>query len=423
MKQTNKSSKLLVVADQVVVSGGNFLLGLVLIKTLGLREYGLFAMLWLVVLLALSLHQSFITKPLMTLAIQEFSDALTNYFNKLWLWQIKYGLLGMLPITGIAFICHFWGYHDEWIAYAPIIALISVVYLLQDFLKKVYFLQKEYTRPLLMDLICYAGLFTGLFLLESIGRSNLGNTLFLLLAVYTISVIMGCKPFFKKDTQTRKLSTTIILKKHYHFSNWLLGTSILQWLSGNVYLITAASILGTTAVGALRMAQNIVGLCHLLFLAMENIVPSEAAQHFSLQGQKKLLQYLKSISLKMGALTLLLLAGLSLIAPLLIQWFYGEHFKAYSYVVWGYSLLYVFVFLGFPIRYFFRTLQFTKPIFIAYSVSTLFSLSAAFYLVNAYGISGVIIGLILSQIVSLLVYVYYLLLALSERKHVVNSST
>jgi len=56
-------NKLLVVLDQVIVSGGNFALGLVLIRTLGLADYGVYAVLWMGVLFALSLHQAFITMP------------------------------------------------------------------------------------------------------------------------------------------------------------------------------------------------------------------------------------------------------------------------------------------------------------------------------------------------------------------------
>jgi len=142
------------------------------------------------------------------------------------------------------------------------------------------------------------------------------------------------------------------------------------------------------------MGQNIVGLCHVLFLAMENIVPVEAAQLF--------LQ-------KVGLMLIIVLSLMALAATSLIQILYGISFISYSYVVWGYCWLYFIVFFGYPARYFFRTLRFTKPIFIAYCVSALFSLAVAAPMVQTWGIMGVLAGLIGSQIMTLLVYTYFII--------------
>jgi len=186
---------------------------------------------------------------------------------------------------------------------------------------------------------------------------------------YLVSTFLYSKRLFFKDIAAVKQNYVDLLKKHYHFSNWLLGTSILQWFSGNFFLIVAASTLGTTAVGAVRMVK---------------------------------------IGLKIGAIVLLILSTMTIAAPHLIHWIYGASFVSYSYVVWGYCLLYIFVFIGYPVRYFFRTIRFTKPIFVAYCFSTLFSLVIAFPVVNTWGITGLLIGLIVSQIVTLAVYAYFL---------------
>ena len=401
-------NKLLVIVDQIIVSGGNFALGLVLIRTLGLADYGLYAVLWMGVLFALSLHQAFITKPLMTLAIDKTKEIQQNYFNQLWWIQMVFSGIVLLGITGITQICHSLGLTTTWLIYLPLMTLLAIVYLLQDFLKKTFFIKKSYQQPLLMDGLIYSLLFAGLAGLSWLGKNQLLPSLYVLLGSYFIGLSLFSKDVFKKYDRFAQDNWQTIIKTHYHFSSWLLGTSILQWFSGNFFLITAASILGTTAVGAVRMGQNIVGLCHVLFLAMENIVPVEAAQLFLQKGTNGLTKYLKSSSKKLGVMLIIVLSSMALAATSLIQLLYGASFIAYSYVVWGYCWLYFFVFFGYPARYFFRTLRFTKPIFIAYCISALFSLVVAVPMVQTWGIMGVLMGLIGSQIMTLLVYGYFM---------------
>jgi len=402
-------NKLLVLVDQAIISGGNFALGLVLIRTLGLTEYGLFAMLWMGVLLVLSLHQAFITKPMMTLAVDKTTKERQQYFKDLWWLQITFGIEGLSFLLAFMCSCYALEWLPNWLKYLPLMGGITIVYLLQDFIKKTFFINKSYHQPLIMDIVTYGILFIGLLYLILIDNNTLWSSLLVLFSGYLISTLLFCKPFFKNNKQANPTDWQVLIKKHYHFSNWLLGTSILQWFSGNFFLLTAASTLGTTAVGAVRIGQNIVGLCHVLFLAMENIVPAEAAQLFLQKGTPGLIDYLKNSTKKMGVLLLSLLLLMAIAAPSLIQLFYGVNFISYSYIVWGYCWLYIFVFFGYPARYFFRTTQFTKPIFIAYCVSAIFSVVVAIPMVQTWGIMGVLSGLIASQILTLLVYGYYML--------------
>ena len=113
----------------------------------------------------------------------------------------------------------------------------------------------------------------------------------------------------------------------------------------------------------------------------------------------------------MGGGILFFLVALSLATPWLIPLLYGSDYAAYSYVVWGYCLLYVFVFIGYPIRYYFRSLHTTKPIFIAYVVGGGFSLLAAFPIIELGGLTGLLVGLMLSQILTLVFYFFYIRVA------------
>jgi len=155
------------------------------------------------------------------------------------------------------------------------------------------------------------------------------------------------------------------------------------------------------------MVQNIMGLCHVLFLAMENVVPIEAARQFHLDGENALIKYLTQTTWKLGLGFSVVLIFLVVFSPQILNKLYGAEAVEYTYIVLAYVLLYVLVFLGHPFRFFLRTIEKTHPIFIAYVVSSLFSLFFANVLLNMFGMNGLLFGLIATQLFTLLTYFFF----------------
>ena len=163
-----------------------------------------------------------------------------------------------------------------------------------------------------------------------------------------------------------------------------------------------------TAVGAIRIIQNVMGLTHVLFLAMENIVPVKAALHYKEGGWKQLKSYLIYITGRAGFLVVAILFALALFRTYIIEFLYGIEYIEYSYLVIGFCLTYVLIFIGHPLRFALMTLEITKPIFISYVLGAAFSLILAYPLVRSLGLTGVLVGIFVTQGLSQLVYIYYL---------------
>ena len=71
-----------------------------------------------------------------------------------------------------------------------------------------------------------------------------------------------------------------------------------------------------------------------------------------------------------------------------------------------YALIYLFVALGLPLRAGLRALEYTRPIFWAYVIATLFSVTFAQALVTGLGLAGVMVGLLLSQVLMQVVLLF-----------------
>ena len=405
--------KALVLVDQAIVSGGNFVLGVLLARYLGLASFGEYTLLWMGVLFALNLHQAYMTQPLMSLFAGKKEDAQPAYIRSLFVLQMGISML-LAGLAAVAFIIFkIIEMPEGWLACLPLTGLLAAVYLLQDFLRKLFFVKQYFRQPLVMDLILYGLLSGALYGLHHLDVITLGLAIVGMLSACFISSMAGlifahAKKLTPDFIKIDWIETHKTAKEHYHYSFWLLGTSLVQWFSGNFFLIAAAGALGTVALGALRMAQNMVGLCHVLFLAMENIIPAEAARHFFTFGEKAMFAYLKRVALFGGAVVLAMLGALTLAAPWLIRLLYGGEYLPYGWLVAAYSGLYVFVYIGFPMRFALRTLQTTSPIFIAYCLSAAVSVLLAFPLVRAWGMTGVMAGLTGTQLLTLVVYSYFL---------------
>lgn len=406
---TLHKAKLLVLADQALVSGGNFLVGVLLARALGLEDFGIFSLMWVGVMLALSLHQAFMTQPMMTFASRFVGRQMSRYRQGVFYIQaiITIGLL--LLATVVTLVVRENPHWPHWTAYLPHATLAATFYLFHDFLRKTFFIRQLFVVPLLMDVALYVVLLGSLLFEVTIGIALLGYAF-----GSVLGLLVGLVAFVKKPDSIKgiashwELKFQKAVKEHYHYSIWLLGTSVLQWFAGNIFLVAASSLLGPVTVGALRMAQNMVGLSHVLFLAMENIVPAEAARQFFTHGKKRMNAYLRQVTLLMGIPFLGILATMSILAPKLIDWLYGPEYLPYHYLVSGFAVLYLFVYLSHPLRYALRSQAVTAPIFKAYLVSAVVSVILAFPLVKLWGDMGVVAGLMISQLVILSMYLYFL---------------
>ena len=394
-------TKGIVFFDQAMVSGSNFLLGVLLVRWIGLDDYGVFALLWMGVLFALGINQAFITKPLLSIAPKMIGANQKDYLKGLHFLQFCVSVLFLF--FGLAvFLCSSWMFGEDVMKYLPVLSGIVFLQTMHDYYRKVNIVKNNVQKVLILDILLYGGQTIGMIFLIIANKISLYTSLNVIFLANILSVLGGV---FQEEFSIKDFKN--ILVRHFHFSKWLLGTSILQWLSGNYFIIVGASILGTSAVGAVRMVQNVMGLCHILFLAMESIIPIEAAQKFQAEGENGLINYLTKTTKQLGLGFCLILTLITIFSSSILSIFYGEEAVQFSFIVFAYVLLYALVFLGHPLRFYLRTIEKTSPIFIAYVLGTLFSLSFAHLLMNHFGINGLLLGLILTQLINVLTYYFF----------------
>jgi len=402
----NASTKITLL-DQAIVSGSNFLMAILLTRLAGLELYGSFALAWMGLLLVSSMHQAFILLPMMSLAPKKEASEREQYYKRSQLLHFGFSLLILLIISPVV------AFADQLLprwqvsSLFPVLPLAIFAYLVQDYYRRYFFIRGKARYALCIDIIAYPGMIIGIVCSYLMGTMGIEQIYSLVLLSFGLAALVGMA--------IARLSLTVnlaeirdILLEHWRFSSWLLGTAVLQFFSSNYFLVAGAALMGPEVLGALRIAHNLLGLTHVLFQAMENVVPVKASAAYVKNGYTGMLTYLKAITLKSGIVVGGILLILALLAKPVLTLVYGEVYSNYSNLLIGYCVFYLALFPGYPLRYALRTLELTRPIFVAYILSTAFSLLCAFAMVEAWGLAGVVAGLIITQVLMQTYYAFSL---------------
>jgi len=387
--------------DQAMVSGVNFFTGIILVRFLGLEEFGRFTLTWLIILFFNSIHFAAVISPMMSIGPKQAERELQQYYGAVVLQQLFWSGLCVISI----FSC-VWGsqFFVDWQIHtlaAPLAAALLAVQS-QDFLRRYFFVRKRAALAFGNDCICYLARLLLLVVFFKFRVLDINEVLWLIAITATLAAVIG---FFNTE---RLIFSQIFAQRvttvHWHFSKWLIVSALLQWTSGNFFLIAAGGILGAFAVGAIKAAQNIIGITHILFQAMENFVPSKAANAFTKEGNQRLLNYLQGISLIGG----IFITGIAFFAAIFSDfWFkyiYGNEYLNYSFILKWYSLIYFFGFFIIPISAGLRTIERTKPLFISLLFMSLISVVFAYPLISYFGLNGVMIGILVVKL-GILIYI------------------
>ncbi len=392
--------------DQGLVSGGNFLVGVLLTRSLGLDFYGEFTLAWLIVLFAASVQQAAILNPLYTFAPAMKGEDKKDYLGDLtgfqWMFAAFAAVACYIILRLNAWLVPSWELTSSslWLPFT------LFTFLVHDFFRKLNYAKDKVLKSFLMDIMTYSLQVVCLLIVSHRGTLDLRTALIILGVSFSVSILFSWRELTRALLSGTKWSS--IVSKHWDFSKWLVGTALLQWFSGNIFILVAAALLSPLAVGAIRIIQNIMGLLHVLFLAFENIVPLRASKIFHEDGLRSLGIYLGKILVKGGLGTLAIGGTVALFGKEIMDLLYeGQHME-FAYLLYGFAGLYVLVFTGTIIRFAIRTLEQTRLIFISYIISALASMLLAKPMIAHFGINGVIIGLVLSQLIIQAYFIYSL---------------
>lgn len=389
---TNNRS--IVLADQVVFSGNSFLTTLLMARILTPTNFGVYASIILFVYLVISIINAIIMQPLqVTLSKIAKKPPYIAFSFWLQLCLLLFALLGVVFILSLE-IPFFVLYNDLGFG----IIFLAFGFVMQDYFRKLFLACGQLKHALQVDTLTAILHFVILIFAFLFVEYTLLDIMFYLGIAYIPAIVLG---IFYIQPKLYKISTwEFYMIKHIHQAKWLLMTAVVQWWSSNLFVVASGIFLGIKALGAFRLVQSIFGVFNILLQTFENyVLPQASILLENSHDQAK--TYIKKIGVKSSILFGLVLFPVFIFSKYIIVLIGGSAYAEYSFVVKGMSILYFFIFLGYPIRIAIRVLILNRNFFMGYVFSLLFSLLSFNYLLKEWGLIGAIVGLIVSQLIVL----------------------
>jgi O-antigen/teichoic acid export membrane protein len=387
-------------ADQVVVSGTNFATAVLVARALGIAEFGIFSLTWMVVLFAQSIQIALIVSPMMSIGPKQSADEAPPYYSAVAVQQLLFSVACCLGVTlaalGERALNLGWGIDRLAGALAVCVFFVQI----HDFLRRYNYTAHRARVVFISDMVRNGLQLAALFSLLLFGTHV---TLAEVLLIITGSAIIGILTFAGNAPLpiARPEQLLRVLRRHFHFSKWLLGSALLQWSTGNFFVIAAGAMLGPIAVGALKAAQSLVAVTHIFFQAADNFMPPRAARVYQTDGVQGLRVFVRRLLLIGGAGTAIVCLAMAIPAQIWLTLLFGKSYADYGFVVAGYAVSYFLLACMTPFRYAFLATERTRPIFNGYILAALFTAAGFYPLIDVFGIYGTIIGIVLCQAIML----------------------
>jgi O-antigen/teichoic acid export membrane protein len=400
-------------ADQVVVSGGNFLTTLFLARSLGVEEFGRFTLAWMVVLFAGHLQQALILAPMMSIGPKQERAAAPAYFGSLMVQQ------AMLVPTSSAAILLGILLLDQLSVDALLLPLLipllaaNAAHQVQEFLRRYFFTTGQSAAALVGDVIRYLGQAAAMALLVTVPGFDSASALWLAAATALAASGAGirCLGHLSWDAAVFRH----VAARQWQTSRWLVGAYAAGWIGGNSLQLVAAAMLGSAAVGVVRAVETLLGPMQVVYLGLCGVTPVEASRAFAARGAPGLTAYLRRLAWLSCAISVPVALLLSLWPAFWLDLLFGADYAASATVAAWLAAKQVVVFLLLPLTVGLLTLERSQGIWQGTFWPALGSLVLAYPLIAAFGIHGIAIGLLISA--ALRVLIHYLALRNSLRLH------
>lgn len=382
--------------DQAVVSGANFLTTLIMARFLGVEAFGIFSLAWLIALFVQSIQMAFILTPMLTIGAKYSGEDADAYYASLIPLQVGFIVLSVLATVAIALtIGPAIGMGFVSLDLALVLSSVVATTQAHEYGRRFCFARGRTEVAFRIDAIRYLAQFAGFILLFSTGDGRADEALLVVAgsAVIGVATLGGDFP----STSWRGIDISRTLLRHWNMSRWLLPSALMQWTSSQFNILAAGAMLGPGAVGVMRAAQNLMGVTHVLFQALDNWGPIRAAQIYRAQGLAGLRAFIRRLLFLTGSLTVLALLALALPAEHWMNLLYGPNYRAYGWVVVFYGLGYLLVAMGVPFIHAFVAMEKTRPVFCAYLASTMITLSCFYPLIEQLGIFGAVAVFVVSM--------------------------
>jgi O-antigen/teichoic acid export membrane protein len=384
----------LALIDQGLLSGSNFLIAILLARWLTRDQYGAYAMGFSIFILLYGFHNAFLLEPMSVFGPESYAQSRTAYVKRLL--GFHFGLafvLSVLVVAAIialpffkvdrAMISAMWGVcvgvplilfywicrRAAYLKFAPGLALVgSLVYCLTVVI-------------LLLVLKRWMSPFMG-FLIQALA------------AIPAALVLMA--PLKAGTDAEAGPSNAEVLRRHWQYGRWVMGSTIVTWVSGYGYYVLVGAMLPMQDVAALRALRNLTEPCYRAMAAIILLVLPWASSRYAEEGVRGLKRRTRQLNWLFGGTALVYFGAICLFRYSVMSLLYGGRYNESSHllILATAPLVLIAGSLGSEIAV--QVMQVPSEVFLAYGVSGALTLLLGIAFTHYWGLEGGLVSILIS---------------------------
>jgi O-antigen/teichoic acid export membrane protein len=323
----------LAVVDQVLFSGSNFAINILLARWLIPEEYGAYSIAFSILMFFYQVYFSFVLEPMSVLGPANYSGQIKNYLFH----QFKLHLFVLFPLSlfGVALYCAATAFPlpiNKIILYLLLMLIYLPFSLLPWFFRRaVYVLQ-------LPGVAALSSGGYGIFLLVIFIVMRKFGFVAVPFAIVSMAVagLLGASLTYlniRRGVKISHLSLKGIAKENWFYGKWLVASSLLVILAGQVQIFIVGSVLDVESAGILRALQNFSQPPILVVTAFGNLAIPALSRDFSRSDFRRFRNKISVISVVSIFMASIYLLGLFYFRNQLELFFYNGQYARYADVI------------------------------------------------------------------------------------------
>ncbi|HUY99044.1 MAG TPA: oligosaccharide flippase family protein [Thermomicrobiaceae bacterium] len=385
--------------DHGLISATNFVTMLLLARGLGEAAFGTFTLVYTLLLFANSFQDALVNQPHNVIGPTRHGDDYTSFTASTGVGQLLLAAVATALALLSAGVARALGS-----GVAPLfVALAASVFAwqLQEFLRRVLYTEGRLGAAFVNDIIAYGFQAVGIAAFWRLHRLTGVSALYILAVTSLAGALLGS---WQVRRSLRGRFDRAILAENWRFGRWLGGGEVGRWFSAEAYLYLSAALLGAAAAGILKAAQVLFGPLRILMLFLYTVLPTRFSRALAERGEEALQSQLRLAFAVVVPVAGVYCALMAVFAGPILRLAYGAEYAGSAHILVLYAAFICFGHLGQLLGTALKARQISRPIFIGQLGAGLLSIPTGWLLIEAFGLPGAVLSMILTSLIVLAVY-------------------
>ncbi|MEQ9007463.1 MAG: hypothetical protein RLP12_06235 [Ekhidna sp.] len=324
MSKQSKSGWLVTIVDQVIVSLGNFVFVISLSKALSPSHFGLYSLVWMLVVAAGAFVNAWYSSPLTTI-----SPTLGNLDADKFLATLVTEFFALMLILYFLTLLTSWILIENYSAlYIDVLLLVAagISFYIYDFFRKIAILKRKSYSLLIIDTVTFLSLITVCWGLRNAQFVRINAAIFGIFSISAVAMIFTLHHHLsiRNKFWLKRLLHKGVYSRRAEYSKWISFSSIFQIISGAGVVMLSSTLLPLNQIGFLRIAQSLTSIFNPVYVYLDNHIKMEFSAILKTFGQTEMLERYSIFGMIFMISLLTLCISLAVVSGRVVEFIYPE---------------------------------------------------------------------------------------------------